>query len=362
MSKSTVGLLGGGQLAMMLAQAAVPLGIKTLCIESQHASPASHYTDVWVAETLDEALIDKLINTCDVITLENENVASAIASQIESVGKLAPGTTALNTSADRLVEKEFINAQGIATAPFVAISHAQDLAKAADELGFPFLVKTRRFGYDGKGQSKISNNEQLATFIRDYDGSPSVAEGLVDFDCEVSLIAARNPQGECVYYPLVQNEHREGILRVSHAPHDNTLLSDKAQALMQTLLKALAYVGVLTIEFFVCGETLVINEIAPRVHNSGHWTIEGAHTSQFENHLRAVCGLPLGSAKAKGYSAMINCIGTLPSPSVVADEPLAHLHDYHKSARPNRKVGHITVNGEDKGQVDEVTKRLRALV
>ncbi len=319
-----IGILGTGQLAGMLIAAGNSLGFDISCKDN--------------FEDLD---------TLDLITFENENISIDTAQYIHQRKKLYPSPDALYYSQDRLCEKQFIQSHQIKTAPFYAVQDLTTLKEATEVLGFPLLLKTRRFGYDGKGQYRISTFEEGKKIIEENASALFIAEGLVRFSRELSIIAAKN-SSETVFYPLVENHHHEGILRISHAPiQDTHFLQTQAEKIAETLLNALDYRGVLSIELFDTHEGLIVNEIAPRVHNSGHWTIEGSHTSQFENHLRAIADLPLGNTQAKGYSIMINIIGTFPPLSDLLSIPFCHVHDYQKTPRPCRKLGHITLNHED---------------
>jgi 5-(carboxyamino)imidazole ribonucleotide synthase len=256
-----------------------------------------------------------------------------------------PPLRALEVSQDRLLEKQHFAALGIRTAPYAAVDSEHDLRAAVAQLGLPAILKTRRFGYDGKGQYVLRSENDIAAAWKALGGSPLILEGFVKFQREVSIIAARGRDGATVFYPLTENVHRDGILFTSRA-----LLNDGLQAaaenIAQRLLVELDYVGVLCIEFFDVAGELLVNEFAPRVHNSGHWTIEGAETSQFENHLRAVAGLPLGSTASIGFSVMINLIGTLPPLAALLQVPNAHVHFYGKAEKPARKVGHVTVRAD----------------
>ena len=270
-----------------------------------------------------------------------------------------PGVRPLEVSQDRLVEKETFRAVGIGTAEFAAVASRSDLAAAVDEIGLPAVLKTRRGGYDGKGQRVLRTVDDLDDSWNELGDAPLILEGLVAFDRELSIIAVRSIAGDVACWPVVENVHEDGILRVSRAPapkHDDALQA-RAEKVAHQLLDDLDHVGVLAIELFDVGGELLANEFAPRVHNSGHWTIEGAVTSQFENHLRAILGWPLGSTAARGASVMLNCIGTMPDCDAVLAIPGAHLHDYGKAPRPGRKLGHVTVTSED---ASELTARVGA--
>jgi 5-(carboxyamino)imidazole ribonucleotide synthase len=288
-------------------------------------------------------------------TYEFENVPVETAEFLAQRLPLFPPPAALAVAQERLAEKEFFTSLGIPTPPFVPINQAEELASAVEKIGLPAVLKTRRFGYDGKGQLVLSSSVDLTHAWQKLGGVPLILEGFVKFDREVSLIAARSKTRQMAFYPLVENHHRDGILRLSLAPAPN--LTPALQALAEDYarkaLAALNYVGVLAIEFFQVGDQLLANEMAPRVHNSGHWTIEGAITSQFAQHLRAVVGLPLGSTETAGHVAMVNLIGKIPSTSDTLALPEAHLHLYGKTAQPGRKLGHITLCDRDEIRLHE---------
>jgi 5-(carboxyamino)imidazole ribonucleotide synthase len=254
-----------------------------------------------------------------------------------------PDPAVLAQTQDRLIEKNFLVDLGIGTAPFAAVGSAGELAAAVDAIGLPAVLKTRRLGYDGKGQAILRSAGDLARAWEALGAAPLLYEELVPFDCEVSIIGARSTAGEVAVYPLCGNVHAAGILRVTRAPYGPPAWQRQARRHLRRVLAHFNYSGILTIEFFVRRGRLIANELAPRVHNSGHWTIEGAETSQFENHLRAILGLPLGSTRARGYSAMVNLIGRIPPRAALLRHPGVHLHDYGKRPRPGRKVGHCTI-------------------
>ncbi|MFI4917077.1 MAG: 5-(carboxyamino)imidazole ribonucleotide synthase [Phycisphaerales bacterium JB060] len=248
-------------------------------------------------------------------------------------------------SQDRALEKDALTKAGFEVAPWASAASLDELANAVQTIGTPAILKTRRGGYDGKGQAIIAHPADIERAWPAIREQPAVLEKMLRFDRELSLVAARAADGEMAFYPLVENEHRQGILRVTIAPATGVpdMLGTEARAMAQKLMAALDHVGVLTIEFFEVGGRLIANEFAPRVHNSGHWTIDGATTSQFENHVRAVMNLPLGSAQPLGPTLMLNCIGTMPDPKAVLSCPDARLHDYRKRPRPGRKIAHVNV-------------------
>ncbi len=354
-----IGILGAGQLGRMLALAGYPLGLEFLFVDPMADSPASHLAEHIVADYDDPQALKRLATECDVVSYEFENVPEAAANGLGSCA-LHPNAKALAVSQDRWHEKSCFRELGIDTAPFANVTNLEELQAAVDQLGVPCLLKTRRFGYDGKGQRRILHREQAAQAYRELGEVPCLLEGLVPFDREVSLIAIRSTRGELAFYPLIENHHRDGILRLSLAPAPRLTpeLQAAAEAFGRRLLERLDYVGVLTLELFVVGEQLIANEFAPRVHNSGHLTIEGAVTSQFENHLRAICGWPLGATQLNGAVAMLNLVGALPEASDAAAHPGLHLHYYGKQPRPARKVGHLTLVAATE---EERAGRLRAV-
>jgi len=275
-----------------------------------------------------------------------------------------PPPEALEAAQDRLTEKRFFERLHIPTPAFVAVDTWDDLKTALGEIGLPAVLKTRRFGYDGKGQVVIRKTDDISAAWQALGGVPLILEGFVDFEREVSLLAVRSRNGETAFYPLVENHHHEGILRLSlcPAPRATSELQREAEGFARRALEALNYVGVLAIEFFERDGHLLANEMAPRVHNSGHWTIEGAQTSQFENHLRAILGWPLGSTATVGHSAMLNLIGVIADRRMVLAMEQVHLHLYGKAPRPNRKLGHITLRAASPEARDSGLARLRELV
>jgi len=348
---STIGILGGGQLGRMLALAAARYGLKAHVYAPEPDSPAfevaARHT---VASYTDEGALVGFAASVDVVTYEFENVPADTAHILESHVPLRPGARALAVAQDRLEEKTFVSNLGIATAPFRAVSNETDLRAALAAVGRPAVLKTRRFGYDGKGQVIIRTGDDPATALGAIGHVPAILEGFVPFSREVSVVATRGHDGSVAAYDLCENEHRDHILHITRVP--GTLpanLCDEARAIAGRIATALDYVGTLCVEMFVVatdGEPprLLVNEIAPRVHNSGHWTIEGAKTSQFEQHIRAICGWPLGSVALVGSVEMTNLIGEDMAawPELLAEEG-AHLHLYGKAtARPGRKMGHVT--------------------
>ena len=346
----TLGILGGGQLGRMIAQAASALGLKAHIFAPDADSPAFSVAETHtVADYRDEAALAGFAKSVAVVTYEFENVPAETAAALARHAPVRPNGEALRTSQDRLVEKQFLRGLTLATAPFVAVDDPGALARAVAQLGRPSILKTRRFGYDGKGQALVREGSDLAVVFRSL-GQKSILEGVVSFVREVSIVAARGMDGAFRAYDLCENRHANGILANTTLPASVRPETElQAADIARRIADALDYVGVLTVEMFVVqapdgSETLVVNEIAPRVHNSGHWTLGGAATSQFEQHVRAVCGWPLGSTERFGAIAMRNLIGNeVDGWRAILAEPGASLHLYGKgAARPGRKMGHVT--------------------
>jgi 5-(carboxyamino)imidazole ribonucleotide synthase len=358
-----VGVLGGGQLGRMLALAGYPLGISCRCFDTD-AAPAGQVTELVIGEFHDAEALSRFAAGMDVVTYEFENVPLAAAEFLARRGPVFPPPEALRVSQDRLAEKMLFRELGIPTPAFAPVSTLDELQAAVHAVGLPAVLKTRRFGYDGKGQRTLREPDEVAPAWEALGSSPLILEAFVPFQRELSILTVRSRAGDEAFYPLVQNEHESGILRLSlaPAPAHSAALQEHAEALARRILERLGYVGVLALELFEIGGDLLASEIAPRVHNSGHWTIEGAETSQFENHLRAVSGLPLGSTAARGHSAMVNLIGSLPDPEPVLRIPGAHMHVYGKSPRPGRKVGHITVRSDSPPALEAALTRVRSML
>ena len=347
----TLGILGGGQLGRMIAMAAASLGLKSHVYSSEADSPAFAVADAHtVADYRDEAALARFAQTVAVVTYEFENIPAESAAVLSRYAPVRPNGDALKTSQDRLVEKQFLRGLGLETAPFVPVDDPGALARAVAQLGRPSILKTRRFGYDGKGQAMVREGSDLAVVFRSL-GQKSILEGVVPFTREVSMIVARGVDGGFRAYELNENSHTAGILSTTTLPAQVAPETERQAAEMaRRIADALDYVGVLTVEMFVVPgakggpERLVVNEIAPRVHNSGHWTLGGAATSQFEQHVRAVCGWPLGSTQRWGAITMRNLIGDdVQAWRAILAEPGASLHLYGKSVpRPGRKMGHVT--------------------
>ncbi len=346
----------------MLALAGTPLGCSFVFVDPGEAAPAGAL-GVQVQCDYADPVGHAALAECDVVTYEFESVPVEAAEAIAERVPVYPPPLALRVAQDRWTEKSCFRALGIETAPFAQVDSEADLRAAVAELGLPAVLKTRRLGYDGKGQFVLRHLEDVSAAWAAVGGAPSILEGFVRFERELSLLAVRGRGGTTAFYPLVENQHERGILKktVAPAPRCSQELQERAQGYATRILEHLSYVGVLAVELFQVGEQLVVNEIAPRVHNSGHFSIEGSRTSQFENHLRAVLGLPLGDTSPVSPSCMLNIVGALPSSAEVLRVEDAHLHLYGKSPRPGRKVGHITVRGRDDAELSERVARLEAL-
>ncbi|HEX4545526.1 MAG TPA: 5-(carboxyamino)imidazole ribonucleotide synthase [Candidatus Acidoferrum sp.] len=341
----TIGILGGGQLGYMLALAGYPLGLHFRFLDPSPEAPVGRIAQRVTADYTDQAALEKFSSGLELVTYEFENVPVEAAKFLAERVPVYPPPAALEAAQDRLNEKQLFQNLGIATTDFVPVTKPSELDSAIEKLGLPAILKTCRLGYDGKGQWILRASEDVSRAKSELPKVPLILERFVPFTRELSVLAVRSRAGEIAFYPLVENHHRGGILRLSLAPAPqlDPYIQRAAEDAARRLLESLEYVGVLAIEFFEDANRLLANEMAPRVHNSGHWTIEGALTSQFENHLRAVLGLPLGSTCAAGYSAMVNLIGDLPEPAEVLAVPDTHLHLYGKSPRPGRKLGHVTL-------------------
>ncbi|MCS7190185.1 MAG: 5-(carboxyamino)imidazole ribonucleotide synthase [Fimbriimonadales bacterium] len=348
-----IGILGGGQLGRMLALAGYPLGIRSELYDPSADACAGQVAPLLSAPYDDLDALARFATGKTCITYEFENVPLATAQFLAERVPVRPTPRALELFQDRLLEKQFLNAVGIPTPAFAPIDPHQPEAALA-QVGLPCVVKTRRFGYDGKGQGVAHTREAFHALVQQFQPQPLIAEAFVPFDREVSAIGVRSLTGELAVYPLVENHHRGGILRLSLVDAESPVET----AYVARLMEALDYVGVLALEMFQVGTQLLANEVAPRVHNSGHWTIEGAETSQFENHLRAILGLPLGSVAPRGYCAMVNLIGELPPIEAVLRIPNAHLHLYGKEPRPGRKLGHITLRADTRAERDALLEQI----
>ncbi len=367
----TIGILGGGQLGYMLALAGYPLGLHFRFLDPSPEAPVGRIATRITAQFTDRSALKKFAAGLELVTYEFENVPVETARFLAERVPVLPPPAALEAAQDRLNEKRLFQRLGIATTEFAAVAGREALEGAVQQIGLPAILKTCRMGYDGKGQWILRSAEDInrarselpaatapgAGKRRGAEASqpstPFLLERLVPFTRELSVLAVRGRTGETAFYPLVENHHRGGILRLSLAPAPqlDRAIQHAAEDAARRVFDALQYVGVLAIEFFEHEGCLLANEMAPRVHNSGHWTIEGAVTSQFENHLRAVVGLPLGSTHAIGCSAMLNLISEVPDSAEVLAVRDAHLHLYSKSARAGRKLGHVTLRASSPEQL-----------
>ena len=336
-----IGIIGAGQLGQMLGFAARKLGHECFFLDPSESPPAARAGAVVQAAFDDRVALSILAEKCDVLTYEFENVPVAALEDIAGRAPIYPPPNALRLAQDRLTEKQLFERLDIPLPAYHVVDSEDDLRAAAQTIGLPLVLKTRRLGYDGKGQFVVKDEDQIKSAWQQLGGQPLIAEQWVKFDYEVSAIGARTTDGEIATYCLSRNEHAGGILRVSRAPVDDVELTAKGTSFLAKMLEDLDYVGVLALEMFVVGDELLANEFAPRVHNSGHWTIEGAVTSQFANHILAITGEHPGSTANVGYAGMINLIGEIPDAARQLEAGV--LHDYGKSTRPGRKLGHITV-------------------
>jgi 5-(carboxyamino)imidazole ribonucleotide synthase len=353
--------MGAGQLGLMLGQAGKSLDLEFAFLDPAANPPAEAVGPV-LSRPFDSNEGLAMLAGCDVVTYEFENVPAATLETLSLEVPVFPPPGALQYSQDRLKEKQLFEALGIPVPAWRAVSSRQDLAEAIDAIGLPLILKTSRLGYDGKGQAVIRREQDVDAVWREVGDRPLIGEEWIPYEREVSVFGARTRDGRTAIYPMTQNEHRQGILHVSKAPAEGTAVATEAAGYLQKLLTYLDYVGVLALEVFVVGARVLANEFAPRVHNSGHWTIEGSGTSQFENHLRAILGLSLGDTSPFGYSGMINLIGSLPADAAQFNAPGLYLHDYGKVARPGRKLGHLTIVAADAATRDrELSKALKVL-
>ncbi len=351
-----IGIIGAGQLGQMLGFAALDLGMQCQFIDPAPNPPAAACGPVTRAAFDDDAALARLAETSDVITYEFENVPVEALLKIAKRVPVYPPPATLGHAQDRLSEKQLFQQLAIPLPEYHRVGSLHDLGVAASRLGLPLVLKTRRLGYDGKGQFIVRQLAELEIAWHHCGGGKLIAEQWVNFDYEISAIAARNVSGDIICYPLTRNEHADGILRTSTAPLQNDVLTSRAEKYVTTLLRHLDYVGVLALELFVTGEQLLANEFAPRVHNSGHWTIEGASPSQFTAHLLAISGRALPTPSLLAHAGMLNLIGEIPGNLRLPAE--ATLHDYGKAPRPGRKLGHITVLGDSASIRDTLLAQL----
>ena len=363
---TTIGIIGGGQLGRMMALAGHNLGLHFRCLEPGADSPMGQVAQQITGDYDDTEALTQLALGSDVITYEFENVPVAAAQHLAQIVPIYPPPLALEISQDRWHEKRCFQQLNIPAPAFARVNGADDLEEGIVTVGgLPAVLKTRRFGYDGKGQWVLRSQADVIAALADLHKhevtTGFILEGFVAFQRELSILAVRGTTGELAFYPLVENQHRAGILRLSRAPAQRAPQA-LAEDYAQRVLTHLNYVGVLAIEFFEQDGQLIANEMAPRVHNSGHWTQDGAATSQFENHVRAIIGLPLGVTNVRGYAAMVNLIGSTPAPEKILAIPDAHLHLYGKSPRPGRKLGHVNIVAPDPATLEGRIAAVQALI
>jgi 5-(carboxyamino)imidazole ribonucleotide synthase len=355
-----IGVLGGGQLARMMAQAGSSLGLNFMFLCPDSDACAAPYGEHLCASYEDKHAQEHLAKWADVVTYEFENIPLSLVESLQQQTPLHPASSVLSVARDRLSEKLLFRTLGIPTAKFAPVDSLEMLINALEDIALPAILKTRTQGYDGKGQALLRKESDLSAIWEEIGKVPCIVESMVEFRRELSIIAARNQKGDMVFYPVSENHHRDGILRLSISRQDDPMQA-RAEAKIRSIMDNLSYVGVMALELFQVGDQLFANELAPRVHNSGHWTIEAAETSQFENHLRAICGLPLGRTSSTQNTAMVNLIGRLPVEEEIRNIPGTSLHFYGKLKRPERKVGHVTLTRSD-GSPDEFDQRLAALL
>ncbi|GGC94528.1 5-(carboxyamino)imidazole ribonucleotide synthase [Halopseudomonas salina] len=356
-----IGVIGGGQLGRMLALAGTPLGQQFVFLDPAADACAQALGEHIHADYSDRDHLRQMADECDVVTFEFESVPADTVAFLSQFVPVFPNAESLRIARDRWFEKSMFQDLGIPTPEFADIQSQADLEAAVTRIGLPAVMKTRTLGYDGKGQKVLRHPEDVTGAFAELGSVPCILEGFVPFQGEVSLIAVRGRNGETAFYPLVLNVHDKGILRLSVASAAHPLQA-LAEDYAHRVLKQLDYVGVLAFEFFEIDGGLKANEIAPRVHNSGHWTIEGARCSQFENHLRAITGLPLGSTAKVGESAMLNFIGEVPPIEQITAIDDCHLHHYGKAFKAGRKVGHATLRCTDNQALDARIAELQALI
>ena len=362
---TTVGILGGGQLARMLALSGAPLGLRFLVMDTEADACAGQFAPLLVGDYRDQQALAEFASKVDVATFDFENVPAESAEWLAARVPVFPSPRALAVAQDRLVEKTLFRNLGIPVGDFAAVATQAELAAEVARIGGACIVKTRRLGYDGKGQFRIKSPADIEAAWQALGAQAQtvglIVEAFIPFQRELSVVAVRGRAGEFRSWPLTENWHVDGVLSASLAPAQvEESLATQAIAYARTLAEALDYVGVFALELFCKDGEWLANEMAPRVHNSGHWTIEGAETSQFENHLRAVLGLPLGDTRLLGHACMLNWIGTMPDAKAVLGEAGGHWHDYGKQPREGRKVGHATLRAEGMGELAEALARVGA--
>jgi 5-(carboxyamino)imidazole ribonucleotide synthase len=355
-----VGILGGGQLARMMALAGIPLGLEFHFLDPSGSACASRLGKLHQAEFSDLSAIRAMAAEIDVATFDFENVPAASARSLASEVTLLPCVSALESCQDRLLEKRLLQSLGIPVAAFRSISSRTDLLSAVDSIGLPAMLKTRRLGYDGRGQARLNQHEDLEPAWQALGQSDLILEAFVPFTAECSLITVRSESGDVRYWPLTKSVHANGVLQLSQPGILPIGLQAEAEGIVSKLLRHWEYVGVLAVEFFVVQGGLLVNEMAPRVHNSGHWTLDAAVTSQFENHLRAICGFPLGDTAMTDHALMFNWISELPDMSWLLTEQGLHWHDYGKIPRQGRKLGHATLVGRNEQDLMQRASRIAA--
>ncbi len=358
----SIGIIGAGQLGRMIALAGYPMGLKFTFLDRSDQAPGAQVGNIILGDFSNADALAKLAREVSVLTYDVENVPVEALREAAGDVPVHPGPAILEAAQDRLDEKQAFADHGIATAPYRRVDSREDLGAAVKALGLPAVLKRRRLGYDGRGQRFLHEPSDLDEAWEALGDAPLILEGFVDFDREVSLVGVRNPSGDTAFYPLSENVHEDGILRYSLAPAPKNGPQTKAEDQMRSLMESYGYAGVLTIEYFEKDGELIANEMAPRVHNSGHWTIEGAATSQFENHLRGILDLPLGDTRPRGRAAMVNCLGGMPEMSEVIALPDVHYHDYGKAARPRRKLGHLTAIRENDAGRSDILEQLLEIV
>jgi 5-(carboxyamino)imidazole ribonucleotide synthase len=358
-----IGILGGGQLGQMLMLAAYPLGLETTAYEAKAFSPTALVGNTTIGTTEEPEKLRDWSMHCDVVTYEWENFPAPLVADIAESRPVRPDPVALAKIQDRLFEKRLLADLKIPTSPFRPIDNKDDIETAMSELVLPLIFKTRTGGYDGKGQVVSNEGDDIQAVLELLNTGPLIAEQKLELTKEVSVVGVRALDGTIKTYPVTENEHRNGILHKSTAPASVAPgIEAEAREHVTAILKHLEYIGVMALEMFVVGDRLLANEMAPRVHNSGHWTIEGAEISQFENHIRAVAGLPIGSTELIAPTVMVNLVGAIPDPKSVMKISGAHLHLYGKEPRPGRKVGHITVSAADQTALQQRVEAVESLV
>lgn len=345
-----LGILGTGQLAMMLAEAAIEEGLQVATWGVKTCEPLEHICETHYGQDFaDSKALQAFIDSVDVLTFDTENTPIDALAKVNLGGKLLPSTQALTIFQDRNEEKAYLNSQGIATAVYYYISENKHLATAAETVGFPAILKTSQDGYDGKGQAVVKNLAELTQAWENLKHAPCVLEQMVNFIEEISIVCARDQKGHMAFFPVSVNTHQHGqlILSLVNGQHP---LQALAQSIAKTVVEDLNYVGCLAVEFFVVGDTLLVNEVAPRVHNSGHWTLNASDASQFAMHVKAVCGKDINQPKVQTPAAMVNCISNMPEANEFTEHSFYNVYDYGKTARPMRKLGHINVSANGQSE------------